>query len=350
MSLLGPCLRTVAARRLLPAVVSLVAATVLAVPAFAAPASPGQPSTPVPGTPARPTQAPTAAPSPTPAHTQWVMNFETAALKAAADPGSAQVGALRQFTYLELLGYQDEWAHVFDPRSKTEGFIPSDQLGPSDSPPSYLTAPPPATVDLVQMPGRIVGNPSFSYYPTPDPDAQLGVPLAHNAPIFVADTVEGDDGATWYRTDTGDYLPTSAVRLPPPPPRTFRGRWIDVMLTEPATLTAYEGDKIMLTTLVIKGAGKFQTPAGVFSIQRRVEDETMSSDTIGIPRDGPGGYHLEHVLYTQYFLGSGESIHYNYWSSVWGYQGSHGCLGLPYDESKFLWGWATVGTVVSVHY
>ena len=54
----------------------------------------------------------------------------------------------------------------------------------------------------------------------------------------------------------------------------------------------------------------------------------MNSDTIGIPRFGPGGYYLTNVLFTQYFTGDGASIHYNYWSSNWGYAGSHGCLGL----------------------
>ncbi len=339
------------------AIVAALAAASLGATVFAQPAQPVGAGGPPSATPTRVTASPTATsvparPTPTPSPTAtvvWVMNFEPARLLAGADSGSGEVAPLRQFTYLELLGYEDEWARVYNPRTKQEGFVSSTLLGPSDPPPAYLTAAPPPAVDMVGLPGRIIGSPSLAFYPTSDPDAQMNT-MAHNAPVFVADSVEGDDGALWYRTDGGDYLPTSAVRLPRTPPRTFHGRWIDADLTEPSMLTAYEGDRIVLSALVIKGAGKYPTPTGVFSIQRRVEDETMSSDTIGIPRDGPGGYHLEHVLYTQYFLGSGESIHYNYWSSVWGYQGSHGCLGLPYEESKFLWSWATVGTIVSVHY
>jgi len=56
------------------------------------------------------------------------------------------------------------------------------------------------------------------------------------------------------------------------------------------------------------------------------------------------------VLYTQYFLPTGQSIHYNYWSSNWGYPGSHGCLGLSYGDSAFIWSFATLGTPVSIHY
>ena len=63
-----------------------------------------------------------------------------------------------------------------------------------------------------------------------------------------------------------------------------------------------------------------------------------------IPRDAPGGYYLTGVLWTQYFTADGASIHYNYWSSNWGYPGSHGCLGIAYNEAKFAWDWADVGT------
>ena len=88
----------------------------------------------------------------------------------------------------------------------------------------------------------------------------------------------------------------------------------------------------------------------MFTILRRVANETMNSDTIGIPRFGPGGYYLTNVLFTQYFTGDGASLHYNYWSGNWGYAGSHGCLGLTYGDSAFLWQWAHLGTPVVIHY
>src|SRR5947209_1854115 len=130
----------------------------------------------------------------------------------------------------------------------------------------------------------------------------------------------------------------------------FTGRWLDVDLSTPARVTAYEGDTPVNSFLTIKGAGPRPTPTGVFTILRRVANETMNSDTIGIPRFGPGGYYLTNVLFTQYFTGDGASLHYNYWSSNWGYPGSHGCLGLTYADSAWLWSWATVGTPVDIHY
>lgn len=76
----------------------------------------------------------------------------------------------------------------------------------------------------------------------------------------------------------------------------------------------------------------------------------MDSSTVGIPRSSPGGYYLTNVLYTQYFLPGGQSIHYNYWSSNFGYPGSHGCLGLSYADASFMWSFAGIGTPVSIHY
>ena len=130
----------------------------------------------------------------------------------------------------------------------------------------------------------------------------------------------------------------------------FAGHWIDVDLNLPATMTAYEGDLRVRTMYTIIGRGSLTTPTGTFSIIRRVANETMDSSTIGIPRDGPGGYYLTNVLFTQYFLPTGESIHYNYWSSDFGYPDSHGCLGLSYDDAAFMWDFADFGTVVSIHY
>jgi hypothetical protein len=279
----------------------------------------------------------------------WVVNFEPIEERSAPDEASDPLATLRQFTYLEVRGYDGDWAQVFNPRTRTTGFVPSDAIGPTDPPPAFITADPPPPIDELNVHGRAIRGAAASFYPTPDSEAQVEN-LALNAPLSLTATVEGDDGETWYRTAEGDYLPSAAVRVARPPVRKFAGRWIDVDLREPAMLVAYQGDTPILTTLTIHGAGPRPTPTGVFTIQRRVANETMNSDTIGIPRFGPGGYYLTNVLFTQYFTGDGASIHYNYWSGNWGYAASHGCLGLTYADSSFLWGWAGVGTPISIHY
>ena len=194
--------------------------------------------------------------------------------------------------------------------------------------------------------GRTVGKALLAYYPVDDKFAYTSS-LGHDVPIMVHDRVQAADGSTWYRVDDG-YLAAGSVRLPRPPTRSFSGRWLDADLQEPAMLTAYDGDRVVLNTLAIKGTVANQTPTGIFSIQRRVQDETMDSGTLGVDPHGPGGYHLEHVLYTQYFTSDGASIHYNYWSGNFGYSGSHGCLGLGLQDSLFLWNWADIGTPVVI--
>jgi hypothetical protein len=284
-----------------------------------------------------------------PADPVWVVNLEALPELSEPDENSDALGNLRQFTYLAVLGYSGEWARVFNPRTRGIGFVPSGAIGPTDPPPDYVLADPPPAVDEIDMVGRTLRSAPVFFYPTPDTDAQTTT-FALNTQVTVAESVEGDDGETWYRTLEGDYLPETSVRLPRPPARSFPGRWIDVDLREPAMLVAYEGTTPVRTTLTIHGAGPRPTPVGVFPIIRRVADETMNSDTIGIPRFGAGGYYLTHVLFTQYFTGDGASLHYNYWSSSWGYAASHGCLGLTYADSAFLWSWAGLGTPVSIHY
>jgi hypothetical protein len=162
--------------------------------------------------------------------------------------------------------------------------------------------------------------------------------------------------------ELGDSPPTEGATVPSaalmpgftiragPLISSFSGNWIDVDLNLPATMTVYEGDAPVRTMNPIIGRAPLYTPVGTFSIIRRVANETMDSSTIGIPRDGPGGYYLTNVLFTQYFTSDGDSIHYNYWSTDWGYPGSHGCLGLSYDDAAFMWNFADLGTGVSIHY
>ena len=121
-------------------------------------------------------------------------------------------------------------------------------------------------------------------------------------------------------------------------------------MSEPTVVTAYEDDRPVAATLAIRGVSAWQTPVGTYHIWRRVANETMSSDGLGIPRNAPGGYYVQNVLFTQYFSPDGAALHYNYWSSMWGYPGSHGCLGMNYDDSVWFWNWAEVGTPVVVHY
>jgi lipoprotein-anchoring transpeptidase ErfK/SrfK len=153
------------------------------------------------------------------------------------------------------------------------------------------------------------------------------------------------------RNDTRLWIPANAVGpVDPPAWADFsdNGRWLDVSLTVPQNITAYQGDTEVMNGLVTAGANGTTFP-GFYRILRRVANETMDS------RLAPGvtdTYLLKNVLWTQYFTFDGAAIHYNWWGppNGFGRPGSHGCLGMQHDESKFLWDWATVGTPIVIHY
>ncbi len=137
-----------------------------------------------------------------------------------------------------------------------------------------------------------------------------------------------------------------------PPPGVAYGpneRWIAVDLARQRAI-AFEGGTPVHVALVTTGADGWETPRGDFRIYSRIENETMDSLSIGIPRDDPWGYYLENVYYTQYFVG-GVALHYNYWrpDSYFGnVRSSHGCVGMRYDDALFFWNFATIGTRVVV--
>jgi hypothetical protein len=237
---------------------------------------------------------------------------------------------------------------VKNPITEGTAWIDAKMVGPTGDPPeAYLKGGLIVTKSL-NLPGRAVGSARVREQPEVRENNLVGN-LGHNAGVRVIDEVVGVDNEAWYRIADNQFIHADSVRIPREPLNMRTGRWIDADLQEPAMVAMYEDGKIVDAALTLKGTRDWETPIGTFTIIRRVANETMSSDTIGIPRSSAGGYHLTNVLFTQYFTNDGSSFHYNYWSGNFGYRGSHGCLGLNYDDSIFLWHWADVGTVVDIH-
>jgi hypothetical protein len=293
----------------------------------------------------------------------WAVTLGPTPLHSQPDQASETFRELRPGSPLQILGYTEDWATVYDPRPGQQGtaYVRSDLLGPSDPPSAYAFKQPPANEEPVDQTGRLIADTPLAVYPSPAADAVLG-DLDEGSWVTIDGAVQGEDGARWYRTDDGNFLLADAVSLEPMPSsptlaattpapiQTYEGRWLDANLTEPVHVTAYDNTTPVRTMLAIKGRIPRPTPTGEFTIIRRVANETMDSRTIGIPLSAPGSYYLKNVLFTQYFTSDGASLHYNYWSSNFGYAGSHGCLGLSYADSAWLWNWAAVGTRVSIHY
>jgi L,D-transpeptidase catalytic domain/Bacterial SH3 domain len=277
----------------------------------------------------------------------WVTTTSDASLRAEANINSERLALVRPGTRLRVLGDQGDWVHVYDPRRDTTAYVYGALVAPTDPPGPFAYMPGPPPDDELDTTAIVTDDMTLSYYPTADPRAEA-IPINASDRETVVGSVVADDGATWYVTDDGYYLPSDGVFLGSDP-QDFGGRWIEVTLSGAAHGVAYEGGEPVRSFPVVKGTIKFPTQPGAWSIVRRVADETMDSATVGIPRNAPNGYYLQHVLYTQYFTGDGASLHYNWWAGAYGQAGSHGCLGLNLADSRWLWDWASIGTPVLIH-
>ena len=133
--------------------------------------------------------------------------------------------------------------------------------------------------------------------------------------------------------------PTSEYKPPKPEDVVGNGaRWIDVDLTN-QMVYAYEGDVVVNSFVVSTGTWLTPTVTGKHKIYVKVRMQDMR---------GPG-YHLRDVPYVMFFSGD-YGLHGTYWHNNFGTPMSRGCVNLTIDDAAWLFNWASVGTVVNVHY
>jgi lipoprotein-anchoring transpeptidase ErfK/SrfK len=132
--------------------------------------------------------------------------------------------------------------------------------------------------------------------------------------------------------------PSSNAPLPVAATDGSGSRWIDVDLTN-QMVYAYTGDTVINSFLVSTGTWLTPTVTGQYHIYVKYRAAPMS---------GPG-YYLPDVPYIMYFY-KGYGLHGTYWHSNFGTPMSHGCVNLRTDEAAWLYNWASVGTLVNVHY
>jgi L,D-transpeptidase-like protein len=298
----------------------------------------------------------------------WITNTQPTKLIGADDLPIVSMPAQTPLRVTRSVG--NNMIEVWAPRYGLYGRLPPDVITPIPAPAlqdlAGETAAGPLLIAGVGLPGRVSGGANLRSWPVLSGDTVLRV-TPHNAPLHVLDRVQGDAGDEWYSVNLLDptfdhpiatgFIHSSLVRIPRMRDQTVnpdrddsRGRHFQADLQEPAMLAAFENGSPVWATLALKGTDASATPLGAHKIFARVANETMTSERVvpPIPRNAPGGYYLEGVLYTQYFTDDGASIHYNYWSSNWGYPGTHGCLGIDLDEAKFAWNFASIGTLVYI--
>lgn len=115
-------------------------------------------------------------------------------------------------------------------------------------------------------------------------------------------------------------------------------RWIDVNLSAQQT-SAFEGSKLLRSFLVSTGTWQHPTVTGQYNIYVKYRYADMA---------GPG-YYLPNVPNVMYFY-KGYGLHGTYWHSNFGTPMSHGCINLTISDSDWLFDFASVGTLVNIHY
>jgi lipoprotein-anchoring transpeptidase ErfK/SrfK len=117
-------------------------------------------------------------------------------------------------------------------------------------------------------------------------------------------------------------------------------------------LTAYQDGTAVMSTYVATGRPALPTPPGVYHIFHKYSPYKFISPW---PTSSPYWYPSAWTSFAMEFIGGGYFIHDAPWRSWYGpgsnlYNGTHGCVNVPYSQMSFLWNWAPMGTTVVVQY
>ena len=135
---------------------------------------------------------------------------------------------------------------------------------------------------------------------------------------------------------------------------------IEVSIPE-QRVRAYEGETLVLESFVSTGLPPNDTETGRFRIRYKVPVEDMRGATdaegnvVWVVGDGgtepPGSipYGVADVPNVMYINLDAEALHGAYWHNSFGQRMSHGCINLPLPVAEFLYGWAPLGTPVTVY-
>lgn len=244
--------------------------------------------------------------------------------QVTAAPGDAGILATSSPEELALQTTASPSADESALSTATETLTSPTETQPAPAP--TATQPAPAATETGPTPQDVV-LPTFT-------------PVAATATQELA-SVDEQPSPTPLPTDTAAPLPTQFVP-PTPNPGTANagggGRWIDVDLTN-QMVYAYEGNTLVNSFLVSTGTWQHPTVTGQYYVYLKYRYKDMS---------GPG-YYLPNVPFTMFFY-QGYAIHGTYWHSNFGTPMSHGCVNMTIPDSEWIYNFATVGTLVNVHY
>ncbi len=176
----------------------------------------------------------------------------------------------------------------------------------------------------------------------PNPDTGRYMRVYYTCVFRVIEVVTGKDDQPWYRLQDGitwspgPYVPAAHIRridpseLTPLSPGASKRVEVDL---KAQTITAYENDVPVLTSLVASGYGANRTPTGTHHVLFKCPASRMTGG------EGSGYYDLPGVPFPSYFTPQAAAIHGAYWHNDFGHPRSHGCLNVPAPVARWFWRW-----------
>jgi hypothetical protein len=192
-----------------------------------------------------------------------------------------------------------------------------------------------------------------SRYPGGERDQTTGRWLDRYELVNIFATAVDENGWRWYMIGPNQWVEQRFVAkfVPVERPEGVSGKWISVDIYE-QVLIAWEDDRPVYATLISSGLERSETRTGLFEVWASVARDGMSGAT-----GAPNAYALQSVPWVQYFDDS-ISLHGTYWHDLFGYRQSRGCVNLTISDAKWVFEWASegsldnnasVGTPVLVH-
>ncbi len=179
---------------------------------------------------------------------------------------------------------------------------------------------------------------------------------------------EGPDGEPWYKiedemdTSYTYFVPAPHLRIVPDeeltplsPEVPPEDKLIVVSIPE-QTLTAYEGNLVVLKTKIASGVPRQSIPGEIstdtpkgddFHISSKMPSKHMGNGIFHSDRVDANGlpyydYEIPGVPWTTFFVPDiGVAIHGTYWHTNYGTVMSHGCVNMRCEEAKWIFRWTT---------
>jgi hypothetical protein len=136
---------------------------------------------------------------------------------------------------------------------------------------------------------------------------------------------------------------------------------IDISIPE-QVMRVYQGDTLVLESLISTGLDPNGTEIGHFHVRIKFEKQDMSGFTsetgevvgLGDENNVEGTqtaftYEVKDVPHVLYFNYQAEALHGAYWHNNFGQRMSHGCVNQPLDVAAFIFDFAPLGTMVNVY-